>query len=84
MRKRSDTVKICVFEWESVCGTEISPESLSRFGELALYGKPDPSEVETLVGDAEIVLCSKVPFPKERLMRVPHATECIEAKEARK
>lgn len=64
-------MKICAFEWESVCGTEISPERLSRFGELALYGKPDPDEVEQLVGDAEIVLCSKVPFPKERLMRLP-------------
>ena len=64
-------MKICVFEWESVCGTEISPESLSRFGELALYGKPDPDEVERLVGDAEIVICSKVPFPRERLLRLP-------------
>ena len=42
-------MKICVFEWESVCGKDISPESLSRFGEVFLYGKPAPEEVEKLV-----------------------------------
>lgn len=65
-------MKLCVFEWETVCGEDISPESLSRFGKVALYGKPDPDEVPALVGDAEVVLCSKVVFTADVMDACPN------------
>lgn len=62
---------ICVFEWETVCGSDLSPKGLERFGTLRLYGTPRPEEVVGLVGDAEVVLCSKVRFTKEVLEALP-------------
>ncbi len=65
-------MKITVFEWETVCNKDISPEGLCRFGEVSFYGKPDPDKVVELVGDSEVVLCSKVNFTREILDALPH------------
>ncbi|MBR3837246.1 MAG: D-2-hydroxyacid dehydrogenase [Clostridia bacterium] len=64
-------MKLTVFEWESVCGTDLDPSGLKAFGEVKFYGKPDPREVADLVGDSEVVICSKVAFTREVIAACP-------------
>ena len=64
-------MNITVFEWESVCGTDLSPEGLRAFGNVSFYGTPKKEDVVSLVGDAEAVLCSKVVFSREVLEACP-------------
>ena len=71
MEKRRFAMKITVFEWESVCGTDLSPEGLRAFGDVSFYGTPKKEEVVSLVGDSEAVLCSKVQFTREVLEALP-------------
>ncbi|MBR7165432.1 MAG: D-2-hydroxyacid dehydrogenase [Clostridia bacterium] len=65
-------MKLVVFEWESVCGTDLDPSGLKAFGDVKFYGKPKPEEVAALVGDSEAVICSKVAFTREVMEACPH------------
>ncbi len=64
-------MKLCVFEAESVCGTDLNFDALNEFGQVKIYSKPDPAEVVELIGDSEIVLCSKVAMTKEVIQACP-------------
>lgn len=65
-------MKLCVFEAESVCGTDLNFDALNAFGDVTIYSKPDPAEVVKLIGDSEIVLCSKVAMTKEVIAACPN------------
>ncbi len=53
---------ICAFEWKSVCGLDLSFGELEKFGKIRYYGRPRDEELAGIIGEAEAVLCSKIPF----------------------
>ena len=53
-------MKICAMEWKSVCGEDLSFAEFEKLGEVSYYGKPSPEEIPALIGDSEVLLCSKV------------------------
>ena len=64
-------MKLTVFEWETVCGSDLSPAALNDFGEVRFFGKPAPEEVPEIVGDSDAVICSKVVFSREVIAACP-------------
>ena len=53
-------MKICACEWKSVCGEDLSFAEFEAMGEVSYYGKPSPEELPEVIGDSEVLLCSKV------------------------
>lgn len=53
-------MKICAMEWESVCGSDLSFSEIEKMGEVSYHGKPAQEEIAATIGDAEVLLCSKV------------------------
>ncbi|MBE6712127.1 MAG: D-2-hydroxyacid dehydrogenase [Ruminococcaceae bacterium] len=53
-------MKICACEWKSVCGDDLSFAEIEKLGEVSYYGKPSPEELPAVIGDSEVLLCSKV------------------------
>lgn len=64
-------MKICVFELDSVLGSDLSADALLPFGQVSFYGKPKPEEVAGLIGESEAVLCSKVNITDEIMTACP-------------
>ena len=63
---------ICAFEWKSVCGEDLTFQELEKFGQIRYYGRPKDEELPSIIGKAEAVLCSKVPFTAELLDACPN------------
>ncbi len=63
---------IAFFEWESVCGSDLSPRALEDFGPVRYLDPPKPEEVASLIGDSPVVLCSKVKMTSEIMDACPN------------
>lgn len=63
---------IAFFEWESVCGSDLSPKALEAFGKVRYMDPPKPEEVISLIGDSQVVLCSKVKITGEMMDACPN------------
>lgn len=65
-------MKICACEWKSVCGDDLSFGEIEELGEVSYYGKPSPEELPCVIGDSEVLLCSKVQVTKALLAACPN------------
>ena len=65
-------MKICACEWKSVCGDDLSFEEIEKFGEVSYYGKPEPNRLPSVIGDSEVLLCSKIVVTAELLDACPN------------
>lgn len=65
-------MKICACEWKSVCGDDLSFGEIEKLGEVSYYGKPAPEELPRVIGDSEVLLCSKVQVTPELLDACPN------------
>lgn len=65
-------MKICACEWKSVCGEDLSFAEFEAMGEVSYYGKPSPEELPEVIGDSEVLLCSKVQVTPELLDACPN------------
>lgn len=65
-------MKICACEWKSVCGEDLSFEEIEKLGEVSYYGKPTPEELPGVIGESEVLLCSKVAVTEQLLDACPN------------
>lgn len=66
-------MKLVITEWRSVCSdNEISCECFRDFGELTVYNYTKDEELLEHIGDADIVLCNKVPMTAEIIAACPN------------
>ena len=65
-------MKICACEWKSVCGDDLSFQEIEKLGEVSYYGKPSPEELPEVIGDSEVLLCSKIAVTSELLDACPN------------
>lgn len=65
-------MKICACEWKSVCGDDLSFQEIEKLGEVSYYGKPSPEELPEVIGDSEVLLCSKIAVTHELLDACPN------------
>lgn len=65
-------MKICACEWKSVCGDDLSFQEIEKLGEVSYYGKPSPEELPAVIGDSEVLLCSKIAVTSELLDACPN------------
>ena len=65
-------MKICACEWKSVCGDDLSFGEIEALGEVSYYGKPSPEELLRVIGDSEVLLCSKVQVTERLLEACPN------------
>lgn len=65
-------MKICACEWKSVCGDDLSFQEIEKLGEVSYYGKPSPEELPEVIGDSEVLLCSKIVVTSELLDACPN------------
>ncbi|MBR4627169.1 MAG: D-2-hydroxyacid dehydrogenase [Ruminococcus sp.] len=65
-------MKIAVLDWETVSnGGDITPADIERFGEVRIISLTKPEDAAANIGDAEIVLCNKVPITREVMDACP-------------
>lgn len=65
-------MKIVVLDWNTMTADgDISPDSLSRFGEIEIYGLTNSEETVGRIGDADAVLCNKVLITREVIDSCP-------------
>lgn len=65
-------MKIVVLDWDTMTmNGDISPAPLERLGEVTIYGSTKPEEAAGRIGDAEAVLCNKVPITREVIEKCP-------------
>lgn len=65
-------MKICACEWKSVCGDDLSFEEIEKLGEVSYHGKPAPEALPEVIGDSEVLLCSKIAVTPELLDACPN------------
>ena len=65
-------MKICACEWKSVCGDDLSFQEIEKLGEVSYYGKPSPEELPEVIGDSEVLLCSKIAVTASLLDACPN------------
>ncbi len=65
-------MKICACEWKSVCGEDLSFSEIEKMGEISYHGKPAPEDLARVIGDSEVLLCSKVQVTAELLDACPN------------
>ncbi|MBQ8960456.1 MAG: D-2-hydroxyacid dehydrogenase [Ruminococcus sp.] len=66
-------MKIAVLDWDTMTsGGDLSPAPLEELGETAVYGLTPPELAAERIGDAEAVLCNKVPITAEVIKKCPH------------
>ncbi|MDE5570108.1 MAG: D-2-hydroxyacid dehydrogenase [Ruminococcus sp.] len=59
-------MKIAVLDWSTMTvNNDISTDSLKKYGELNIFSLTSTEQTAEYIGDAEIVLCNKVPITKE-------------------
>lgn len=65
-------MKLVITEWKSVCADgELSCERFKDFGELTAYSYTRNDEILEHIGDADIVLCNKIPMTAEIINACP-------------
>lgn len=66
-------MKIVVLDWKTMTmNGDLSPDVLRQFGETAVYPLTKAEEAAKRIGDAEIVLCNKVPITEEVMQKCPN------------
>lgn len=65
-------MKLCAFEWESVCGNDLDFSSLEKHADISYYGKPSPEELPGIIGDSEGILLSKINVDEKLLDACPN------------
>lgn len=66
-------MKIAVLDWETVSnGGDITPDDIAKFGEVKIIPLSKAEEAAENIGDAEIVLCNKVPITREVMDKCPN------------
>lgn len=66
-------MKIVVLEWKSMTmNGDLSPEIFSTLGETVIYDSTPAELAAERIGDAEIVLCNKVPITEELIEKCPN------------
>ncbi len=65
-------MKICAFEWESVCGTDLDFKSIEKIADISYYGKPKDEELPSIIGDSEGIFLSKITVDKKLLDACPN------------
>lgn len=66
-------MKIAVLDWETVSnGGDITPDDIAKFGEVRIIPLSKAEEAAENIGDAEIVLCNKVPITREVMDKCPN------------
>jgi len=66
-------VKIAVLDWETVSnGGDITPDDIAKFGEVRIIPLSKAEEAAENIGDAEIVLCNKVPITRVVMDKCPN------------
>lgn len=66
-------MKIVILDWETMCASnDLSPEIFEQFGEIFVYPLTSPEDAASRIGNAEIVLCNKVPITKEVMDNCPN------------
>ncbi|MCD7811324.1 MAG: D-2-hydroxyacid dehydrogenase [Ruminococcus sp.] len=66
-------MKIVVLDWKTMTmNGDLSPDVLRQFGETTVYPLTKAEEAAERIGDAEIVLCNKVPITEEVMQRCPN------------
>lgn len=59
-------MKISVLDWKTVSlDNDMSPDRLGEFGDLTVHDATAPSQAVENIGDADIVLCNKVPITQD-------------------
>lgn len=66
-------MKIVVLDWKTMTmNGDISPDILGSLGEITLYDYTSPQQAAERIGDAEIVLCNKVPITAQVIEKCPN------------
>lgn len=65
-------MKICACEWKSVCGDDLNFSEIEKLGEVSYYGKPSPEQLPSVIGDSDVLLCSKIAVTAELLDACPN------------
>ena len=66
-------MKIAVLDWETVSnGGDITPDDIAKFGEVRIIPLSKAEEAAENIGDAEIVLCNKVPITRVVMDKCPN------------
>ena len=66
-------MKIAVLDWGTVSSNgDILPDMLLQFGEANIFSLTTPEHAAENIGDAEIVLCNKVPITREVMDSCPN------------
>lgn len=65
-------MKIAVLDWNTMTmNGDISPSKLEKLGEVKIFGLTKPEDAADNIGDAEAVLCNKVPITREVIDKCP-------------
>lgn len=65
-------MKIAVLDWNTMTmNGDISPSELEKLGEVTIFGLTKPEDAAENIGDAEAVLCNKVPITRAVIDRCP-------------
>ena len=65
-------MKIAVLDWNTMTmNGDISLSELEKLGEVTIFGLTKPEDAAENIGDAEAVICNKVPITREVIDRCP-------------
>lgn len=65
-------MKIVVLDWKTMTmNGDLSPDILKQFGCTEIYDLTKPDEAAARIGDADAVLCNKVPITREVMENCP-------------
>lgn len=65
-------MKIVVLDWNTMTSNgDISPDTLRQLGEVEIFSLTKPSEAAKRIGNADAVLCNKVPITREVMDKCP-------------
>ncbi len=66
-------MKIIVLDWSTMTANgDISCDSLNEFGEVEVFDLTKPEEAAMRIGNADAVLCNKVPITREVIDKCPN------------
>lgn len=66
-------MRIVVLDWNTMTANgDLSPDELQQFGEVEIFALTKPEEAAERIGNADIVLCNKVPITKEVMDSCPN------------
>ena len=65
-------MKIVVLDWDTMTAEgDLSPEPLKALGETVIYGLTPPELAAKRIGDAQAVICNKVPITAQVISKCP-------------